>query len=275
MILLLDAGNTRIKWAYLEQGLLRPGGAWPTREVAGLCGAWAGTGSGDGPPSRPSLPDAEVPPRPEPLPRSIERVVAACVAGVAVRTALEACLQALGFVVDWVEPQGAGHGLVNRYRPPESLGVDRYCALVGAARRCRRDCVVVSVGTAMTADMLTADGTFLGGCIVPWPELMRSALSTGTAGVGLRAGGWQDFPRDTGAAVETGVVLALAGVVVGMRGRLADLGNPGASTDLPAVVLTGGGRDWLAGRLQGEVLEVDELVLEGLAWIARDLACAV
>ena len=316
MILLVDAGNTRIKWAFLEHGELRPGGAWPTRDVAGLCAAWAGAGQSLGAHSGKALPtpalpasgeggetpgaslcrthpspasgggregEKPAPPRPDdsapgrpPLPGPLSGGLAlgACVAGEAVRAALAACLGELGLCVHWVAPQKSTHGLVNRYQPPESLGVDRYCALIGAARRIRRDCVVVCVGTAMTADVLTAEGEFLGGCIVPGPELMRAALASGTAGVGVAAGDWQEFPRGTGAAVATGVALALAGVVQGMAARLAEFRGPDPALDRPVVVLTGGGRSWLAGRLQPAVIETDELVLEGLAWIARDLACA-
>lgn len=259
MILLVDAGNTRIKWGRLEgfpEGVpLIEQGAWPTADVARLGADWA----------------ARFGPR-FVTDEKARRAVVACVAGDAVRAALGACLRALGFAVHWVASQPHGHGLDNRYQPPESLGVDRYAALVGAARRFQRDCVVVSVGTAMTADMLTAKGEFLGGCIVPGPDLMRGALSAGTAGVGLQAGGWQDFPRTTGSAVDTGVALALAGVVDGMRARLA--AHQGLiETARPAVILTGGARSRLVPRLGGVVIEVDALVLEGLAWIARDLAC--
>lgn len=244
MILLVDAGNTRIKWAFLAAGEIRPGGSWPTRDVAGLRAVW-----------RPPAGD------------QITAALLACVAGEPVRATLAALLDSLGVPARWIAAEAAAHGLSNRYQPPQSLGADRYAALVGAARRLRRDCVVVGVGTALTADMLTAEGEFLGGCIVPGPDLMRSALFSGTAGVGPAAGGWQDFPRATGAAVDTGIALALAGVVRGLRERLAR-GRADAS---PAVVLTGGARSWVRPLLAGDVIEIDELVLEGLAWIARDL----
>lgn len=257
MILLVDAGNTRIKWAFLSGGEVLPGGAWPTRDVAGLRGVWHPFPKVEKAGSEFSLPSSD----------QITAAVLACVAGDAVRAALAGLLDALGVPAHWIAPEAVAHGLVNRYEPPQSLGVDRYAALVGAARRLRRDCVVVCVGTALTADMLTAGGEFLGGCIVPGPDLMRASLFSGTAGVGPAAGGWRDFPRDTGAAVDTGIALALAGVVRGMCERLA-----GGRVDvLPAVALTGGARACIGPLLPGEVLEIDELVLEGLAWIARDL----
>lgn len=246
MILLVDAGNTRIKWATWAGGEVRRDGVCPTRDVADFARACEQGG--------------------------ITHAVVACVAGGDVRSSLARDLEHEGIAIHWLQPEYAAHGLVNRYQPPESLGADRYAALVGAAHRCHRDCVVVGVGTAMTADMLTGAGEFLGGCIVPGPDLMRASLLSGTAGVGASSGGWRDFPRDTGAAVDSGVALALLGVVRGMRERLAGMGD--AKSELPAVILTGGARACLGPLLPGEVIEIDELVLEGLAWIARDLGCA-
>jgi pantothenate kinase type III len=102
--------------------------------------------------------------------------------------------------------------------------------------------------------------------------------------VGSVAGEWRDFPLDTGSAVESGIALALLGVVRGMRERLvgfrvsgrAASGMPAghAAGQLPRVLLTGGARACLRPLLDGEVFEVDDLVIEGLAWIARDLGYA-
>jgi type III pantothenate kinase len=244
MILLVDAGNTRIKWAVLTgQGIARQG-VTPTGDITGL---------------------------PTWLESKPERVLAACVAGEATRTALGRHFAESGVPLQWVRSAPIGHGIANSYQPPEGLGVDRYVAMIGAKRHFARDCVVVSVGTALTADMLTHDGQFLGGCIAPGPDLMRESLSRGTARVGFVAGDRQDFPRDTGAAVATGIALAMLGVVRGMRERLAAVRAADMPAAAPAVVLTGGARAGLRPLLDGEVFEMENLALEGLAWIARDL----
>lgn len=257
MILLVDVGNTRIKWAMWSGGEARRDGVCLTCDAADLARVCDQAG--------------------------IVHAVVACVAGEAIRSVLTQCLVDAGIASHWVHAEYSAHGLLNRYRPPESLGADRYAALIGAARRFRRDCVVASVGTAMTVDMLTGEGEFLGGCIVPGPDLMRESLFTGTAGVGLSSGlpsgEWRGFPRDTGAAVGSGIALALLGVVQGMRARLAEMGGTGSKgaesgDSLPAIILTGGARACLRPLLPGEVFEFDELVLEGLAWIARDLGFA-
>lgn len=248
MILLVDVGNTRIKWTQWSGGDVSRLGDCPTPNVAGLRQVWNLSG--------------------------INFALVSCVAGDAVRRSLAELLADAGISVHWVQPEYSRHRLINHYQPPGSLGADRYAALIGASRRLQRDCVVVSVGTAMTSDILTGDGQFLGGCIVPGPDLMRRSLFSGTAGIRASTGRWQDIPRDTGAAVDSGVALALLGVVEGMRRSLAEMRGRQSVEPLDAVVLTGGARSWLMPLMRCEVIEVDELVLEGLAWIARDLGFA-
>ncbi|KAF0098743.1 MAG: type III pantothenate kinase [bacterium] len=240
MMLLVDAGNSRVKWATLDGGRLTPGAACANSDLEALRKTWTDL-------------------RPE-------RALVACVADEATRARLEALLRASGAAVQWLRAAAQAHGVINPYQPPESLGPDRYAALV-AARRFAQDCVVVSVGTAMTADMLARDGRFLGGCIVPGPDLMRGALLRGTARVAAVTGEVTRFPLDTGGAVATGIALALAGVVHGMRARLAEAGGD------PVVLLTGGARGGLRPLLEGPVQEVEDLVLQGLACIAHRPSC--
>ena len=248
MILLVDAGNSRIKWRLQAQGKVLSAGALPTSACAGLPGAWHGF-----------------------------QARAACVCSVAGEKVDAAIRQGLdqvlvrgagqAHVVNWLVSQAQAHGVDNLYEPASALGPDRYAALVAARRRQEIGWVVVNVGTAMTADMLAADGRYLGGVILPGPDLMRRALDRGTAGV--RPEGALDAvdpPRNTRAAVNRGIAWALWGGVEGMKRHLELVeGRPSR------VMLSGGGRNVLAPMLEGEVTEVDELVLEGLGWIARDL----
>lgn len=239
MILLLDAGNTRIKWGVRWAGVWLAQGVCPTREVSCLQA------------------DLAIYP--------LRRALLCCVANEAVRAALDKLLADRVEHLAWLTATAAAHGVSNAYQPPESLGADRYAALVAAARRGLGDCVVASVGTALTVDALTADGQFLGGAIAPGPDLMRAALLEGTAGVRVFSGSVAGFPSDTGKAVASGIALAQAGVLAGMRERLARLtGNP------VTVLLSGGARALLTSLLEPPVVEADDLVLEGLAWIAKD-----
>jgi type III pantothenate kinase len=119
----------------------------------------------------------------------------------------------------------------------------------------------------LTVDALTADGQFLGGIIAPGPDLMRKSLYEGTAGVREFSGPVEDFPVSTGAAVAEGIAQAQAGAVAGLRARLArHCGNS------VTVVLSGGARALVENLLPPPVVVIDDLVLEGLAWIAKDRA---
>jgi type III pantothenate kinase len=249
MILLVDAGNTRIKWRIVSGRELLAYGVVLTTQVATLEQSW----------------------RAYPL----TGAVLSCVADAAVRAGLTSLMATQGIAAHWVLPVREKYGLTNLYDAPEQLGADRYAALIAAARLQLRDCVVVSVGTATTVDMLGRNGVFLGGVIVPGPDLMRAALLGGTGQVEARMRQEGSsvtptaLPRDTDTAVAMGIALAQAGVVKAMCERM-----PGAPDQQPLVILTGGARDQLRDWLSNEVIEIEDLVLEGLAWIARDLDLA-
>ncbi len=240
MILLLDAGNTRIKWGVREAGGWLARGVCPTGEASRLGDEWAAY--------------------------PLNRALLSCVADSATRASLENLLSPRVEPLRWVVAAARAHGVDSDYQPAESLGADRYAALVAARRRNLGACLVVSVGTALTVDALTPEGRFLGGCIAPGPDLMRAALLQGTAGVREASGQADVFPRSTGAAVATGLALAQMGVVAGMRERLRR--HSGAAV---TILLSGGARAALASLLEPPVVESDDLVLEGLVWIAKDL----
>lgn len=247
MILLVDAGNSRIKWRVSGAGETLAQGECPTDQADRLQQDWSGL--------------------------ALTAAVVSCVAGEVVEAAIAWQSGLPAERIHSLVPRRERHGLVNHYDPPQGLGADRYAALVAARRLGLGDCVLASVGTALTADMLTREGAFLGGCIVPGPELMRAALADGTALVGAGLAredrAWaaaDDYPRTTAAAVSTGVTLALAGVIEGMRARLERQVGRQAR-----IVLSGGASVRVKPGLTVPYLEWENLVLEGLAWIARDL----
>lgn len=66
--------------------------------------------------------------------------------------------------------------VINGYREPERLGVDRWLAIIAAYDLCKQACVVVDLGTAITVDLVTQDGVHLGGYIAPGAALLRGQL---------------------------------------------------------------------------------------------------
>lgn len=242
VILLVDAGNTRLKWALWGAEGWGTKGAVPLDALPGLTAAWAGL--------RPAW------------------IGVSCVAGPALVEALGALLARFPAPVFWLRAMAEGFGIRNGYARPEQLGCDRFAVLVACQRLGLSPCVVASAGTAVTVDALTGQGDYLGGIILPGLGLMRDALRGGTAGVGDVAGGLALFPTSTGDGVETGIRLAAQGAVREMHRRLAACPSAEAA---PGIVLTGGDAALLAEGMEGSLQPRADLVLEGLRCIAQDL----
>lgn len=234
MILAIDCGNTRIKWGVHEGGAWQATGAVPLPEVSSLATPWRALGA-------------------------VDTIVIAHVAGDAVRKALAATLERFAATPFWVTGACEAAGVTNRYDDPVQLGADRWAALVGARRLVREACLVVNAGTATTVDLLSGEGEFLGGAILPGMALMKRSLANGTAGLPETRGEVRAEPRNTADAIETGCRLAQAGAIERMHARL-----PAGA----ACVLSGGDASELAAHLRIPHRVVEHLVLEGLVQLA-------
>lgn len=247
--LLVDIGNTRIKWARLA-------GAHPAKGKAAVHSGWR---------------TADYARHLFSAARNRERVVVASVAGSRVDRALAAAARRAGAAVQFVAvPRRAG-GVTVGYAEPWRLGVDRFAACVGAHEIFSAVPVcVVGVGTALTIDLVDANGRHRGGVIVPAPSLMIATLLANTHGIRRRAQGGAVrsagmFGRSTRDAIERGSRYAAA--------ALADRAVEEASGLLgrePLVVLTGGELDALRPLVRSRCVAVPDLVLRGLAVLARD-----
>jgi type III pantothenate kinase len=187
MRLCLDGGNTLLKWGladksgWAERGLLR----WED------IGQFADLAKG--------------------FPH-VEKTLLAHVAGDAREAALRAALP--GRTIEKIQSTGKAGGISNGYKHPQRLGVDRWCALIGARAHFKEALLVVTAGTATTIDSLSADGRFLGGLILPGVGLMKHALAEHTAGLSfVEEGCHAAFPDNTADAIASGVLEAQAGAV--------------------------------------------------------------
>ena len=237
-VLAIDAGNTRLKWGVNESGV------WIARGVAATADADAVTEALSGN-------------------ASVDYAVIANVAGDQVAGVIRAALPEIG-AVEWVAGQPAQCGVRNGYADPAQLGADRWAALIGARHLRDGPCVVVNAGTAMTADALAADGMFLGGIIVAGYDLMRGALERNTARLTSSEGAFAFFPDNTNDAIASGALNALAGAVEHIVTYMEDTGE-----NEPAIILSGGNAALIEPRLIGRVVQVENLVLEGLVVIGN------
>jgi type III pantothenate kinase len=241
--LLVDIGNSRVKWARLSRGALG-------EQHAAAHGGWTVADW------RTAL-FAGAP---------VERVLASTVAGGASGAALgEAARLATGRDAVFAATGREAAGVLNGYADPSLLGVDRWLAVIGAYRRVRGACVIADAGTAATIDVVAADGRHRGGFIVPGPALMVSSLLRGTSDLALRRSsspmgteaGFADNTRD---AIERGCRVALAALVDRCVADAATVdGAP------PVLLLTGGAAGEIRPHLRTAADHVPDLVLRGLA----------
>ena len=155
---------------------------------------------------------------------------------------------------------------------PEQVGDDRLLNALAAYSRARGPAIVVDFGTALTIDVVGADGAYRGGVIAPGVQLGAEALSKGTAQlplVDVEASSPSVLGTDTESAVRSGLIHGVAAMVEGLVARLRqELHLEGAP-----VYLTGGQAARFAEliNLSGDV--VPELTLEGIR-IAYEQASA-
>lgn len=240
-VLAIDAGNTRIKLGSFDSG------HWVRQS------ALATSAAGEFETQLHGLP-------------APGRIVVANVAGEAVGERIRQALQQYPVVPHWLAAAREQCGVRSSYAEPARLGADRWAALIGARRLFEGACVVINAGTTMTVDALSAEGVFIGGCIVPGVDLMRDALARNTAQLRLQEGRFQFFPDNTADAIVSGAINALAGAVERVARSLEK--TAGAS---PLLILSGGNAPQLEHQLNGRVEVVDNLVLEGLLEIALDI----
>lgn len=245
MKLLVDVGNTRVKWAWLAGGeLLDPGTLAHAGLGADVLAARIAAG------------------------RAAAEVRLASVAGAGFTAALDAALgRATGVPVRQVHTSRAAAGVRNAYTEPRQLGVDRWLAMLGAYARLRSAVCVVDAGTAWTVDLVDANGDHLGGLIVPGPELMRRSLVGSTGGIDTAVrllpgatAGVAAWGRDTEACMRSGAQRAGVSLV---ESSVRDFAQLQAVT--PALVLTGGDAPGLLAMLTVPAQHRPWLVLEGLA----------
>jgi type III pantothenate kinase len=155
--------------------------------------------------------------------------------------------------------QPALAGVRIAYAQPHRLGVDRFLALLAAHARAPQAWLVVGIGTALTIDLLAADGRHHGGRIAPSPTLMREALQARAPHLPVSGGSYGEFAADTSDALASGCEGAALGLVDRSIAAATAL-----LAETPRLLLHGGGARALLPQLP-HAEHAPTLVLEGLA----------
>jgi type III pantothenate kinase len=197
-----------------------------------------------------------------------DKVLIACVAGSDLEIALAAW-----FVAHWqVQPvflraTAMACGVTNAYTDPETLGIDRWAAVVAAHHGYPGAVCVVDCGTAVTLDMVTAGGEHRGGLILPGIEILQKMLLQNTAQLRMSEKRPVTTPLadTTTAGINAGAVYLL---VAAIDRCVADMrAEQGENID---IVMTGGDAERILPLLHGKAQHAAHLVLWGIAMLAGE-----
>jgi len=164
----------------------------------------------------------------------------------------------------------SAYGITSGYQNPVSLGADRFVGLVAGHRLAgRQACIVVDCGTAVTIDAVEQDGQHLGGLILPGLQLSADALIARAQNrLSLSFDQPTIFADATSRAIGGGCLFGLIGAIEGICKRMQH-----AMTSMPLRVLTGGDAEHLRPWLPGDCLVQPDLLMRGLHYITEEEAC--
>lgn len=239
MDLLIDIGNTSLKWAPCESGevremrAVRHHGALPID----LHAAW------------------------DQLPRPRRVVVASVSTRELTGSLIASCRSRWGVEAELAAVDPRYPGVEIAYAEPARLGVDRWLALIAAHQGSAGPVLIVDAGTAVTFDLLLSSGRHLGGLILPGIEMMRNSLLAGTSIPRVEpAETHLPWATDTAAAVGIGSIEAPGALAERLLRRLEETAG-----EAPTLLLTGGDAERLRTAVPAKVRVEPDLVLKGLA----------
>ncbi|NOQ63129.1 MAG: type III pantothenate kinase [Methyloprofundus sp.] len=242
MILLIDLGNTRLKWLEWQAGQL---------------GAISAVSHIEGDIKQSVLNAWRVLPQPQAIYLSV-------VGSSTLKQLLTDIVEQLwsGLEIQEVRSTKTAYGVTNAYAKPEKLGVDRWLVLLAAQHHYSPAVCIVDCGTAITLDVLDQQGMHLGGMIMPGLNLMQQALQRGTANLTPNSEHYQrGLANDTEAAIFNGNLSAIKGFI--------EVGRKYDNKLLPLIV-TGGDAELIVDSLKLEAIVDTKLIFKGLALFSKE-----
>jgi pantothenate kinase, type III len=241
MNFLIDMGNTRLKWAITTSGQIIPGQPLMNDRInrVELIKLWGGK-------YRP------------------RRLVIACVGANRLLDLVQSVAHEIWLDIEIIQAksQAQAFGVINAYPQPEKLGVDRWLSLVAAWQKYRSPACIVDCGTAITVDLIDAEGKHRGGLISPGLTLMRKSLGQETEALpftetnpAFNRTRQPSLANNTESAINSGVLIAAIGLIEHVLSKQAK------NTRL---ILTGGDAELIAGHLTTAFIVEPDLVLRGL-----------
>ncbi len=235
MNFLIDMGNTRLKWAITMGGQIVAGQPLVNDRINRdeLVKLWGGK-------YRP------------------RRLVVSCVGANWLLELVQSIAHEIWLDIDiiLVKSQAQAFGVINAYQQPEKLGVDRWLSLIAVWQKYQSSACIVDCGTAITVDLIDADGRHQGGLISPGLTLMKKSLAQGTEALPFgETSHVFGLASCTEAAISSGTLMAAIGLIEHVLAK---------QPKNMRLILTGGDAELIAGQLGiASIVDLD-LVLRGL-----------
>ena len=247
-MLLLDIGNTRIKWGIFDNHNILINGAVNLRESQqdNFLSLY------------------------QSFPSGIEKAVASSVLDPDISFKLNKTFKSFfGFKIEFIEPSENSHNVLNGYDEPQSLGVDRWVAMIAARTEFKKNVMIIDMGTAITIDLVDKYGTHQGGKILPGFKLMSETLNKNTNNIqqiinlhDIEKKDIQSWGKNTRNVIISGVTSAIFGAIQ------VSLDKVNKDFEEPVVIITGGDSGFFKGYLDRTYKYRPNLVLSGLAVLA-------
>jgi type III pantothenate kinase len=237
--LLVDIGNTRLKWGIFKNGEIIAGEPFVHQQIGQheLVEIWKTL----------SPPD---------------KLVISCVGSTHQLELVRSVAALLWPKKEIVLPQSQANafGVCNAYIHPQKLGVDRWLSLLAARQQYPGTAVcIVDCGTAITIDMMDADGLHQGGLISPGLTVMKKSLALATEALQFNPKNYPVGPANfTEAAIYSGTLWAGQGFIEHALG----------TQENRLLIMTGGDAELIANQLAFRPIIDADLVLRGLAIIS-------
>ena len=244
-ILLMDIGNTRIKWGVLENRVI----------------------SGIGSLLTPHSSDFDLKSLFLSVSSDVKSIVASCVLSKETQAKLaELISDHFKLAIEFIEPKNRFSGLTNGYNNPSKLGADRWAAMIGAHNEFGGNILVVDMGTAITIDYINAKGVHKGGQILPGLKSFFNILDQSTGSINTKinindtaAQDIKKWGKNADDAVISGAMSAISGAIN------AAVFSFKIEDSMPSVILTGGDAIYYKDVFDYSLSYRPNLVLEGLA----------
>ena len=241
MILVVDIGNTQVKWATTSGDIWVTQGQCPLSAMDKLSLYWS---------------DLTAP----------NSVGSSNVAGEEAGAAVDKAIRLWNIEPYWVEAKPEQCGVINSYAQSNQLGPDRWAAVIGAKTLQMGNLVTVCSGTATTIHGVTEGGVFIGGLIIPGYDLIHQSLGSNAAHLSDAEGQFSNFPVTTRDAITSGAIRATCKTIESFCDDMEASGY-----DDVKIILAGGAAAKIRDGFLRPVIQQDDVILLGLREIAKSL----